>query len=88
MGLSKRCLLSTCTIGSFGESVVCNSKKPIKTVSINNQPCQARPTIVDINSKNLFYPFTGSFNKCSGSYNASDDPCAGVCVPNKVKKLS
>ena len=31
-------LLSPCTIGSFGESFVSNSKGPIKCVSLNNLP--------------------------------------------------
>ena len=31
-------ILSACTIGSFGESLVSNSKWPIKCVSLNNHP--------------------------------------------------
>ena len=59
----------------------------LNIVSLNNQPCQARPTLVDINSNEaLFYPFTASVDKCGGSCNIIDDPYAWVCVPNKVIK--
>ena len=52
-------LLSICAIGSFGSSLASNYRKPIKYVSINNRPCQARPTLVNINSdETLFYQFT------------------------------
>ena len=37
-------LLSACTKGSFGESLVSNSKEPLKCLTLNNGPCQARPT--------------------------------------------
>ena len=43
-------LLSACTLGSFGELLVPNLKRPIKCVFLNNQPFKARPTLVDINS--------------------------------------
>ena len=57
--------------------------------SLNNQPCQARPTVANINSdETLFYPFTIIVNKCGGGCNAIDDPYAPFCVPNKVKKYS
>ena len=70
-------LLSACTIGSFGESLVSNLKRHVKCVSLNNQPCKARPKIVNINSnKTLFYPFTVSVNKCGASCNTADDPYA------------
>ena len=69
-----------CTIGSFGESLVLYSKRPIKLLSLINQPCQTRPTRFVINSnETLFYPFTFSGNKCGGSCNTIDDPCAPVC---------
>ena len=41
-------LLSSCTGKVFGGSLASNSKRPIKHVSFNNQPCQARPTFVDL----------------------------------------
>ena len=36
-------LLSAWTTGEFGESLVFDSKRPIKCVSLNNQPCKTRP---------------------------------------------
>ena len=82
-------LLSTCTIGSFGESLVSNSKGRLKFISLNNQPSQARPTLVNINSNQpLYYPFTVSVNKCGGSCNTIDDPYAWVCVSNNVKTMN
>ena len=46
-------LLSVCTQVSFSGSLP--PKKPIKCLTLNNRPCQARPALVNINSKkNLF----------------------------------
>ena len=82
-------LLSACAIGSFGKSLVSNLKRFTKCVSLNNQPCKARPTIVNIYShKTLFYQFTVSVNKCVGSCNTFDDPYARAFVPNKVKIMN
>ena len=36
-------LLSACIIESFGKSLVSNSKRPKKCVSLKNEPCQPRP---------------------------------------------
>ena len=38
-------LLSACTKRRFGESLVWNSKGPIKCVTLNNRSCQARSNI-------------------------------------------
>ena len=82
-------LLSVCTRGSFGESLISNSKGPIKYVSLNNHPCQARSNLVNINSnETLFYPFIVSANKCIRSCNTIDDPYARICFPNKVKNMN
>ena len=51
-------LLSACTMRNFDKSLISYSKEPIKCVSLNNRLCQARPTLVDINSnKTLFIIF-------------------------------
>ena len=77
-------LLSACTIGSFGESLASNLKRPIKCVSLSNKPCKARPTIVKINSDTtLFYPFAVSVNECGAYYNTIGYPYARVSGPNK-----
>ena len=78
-------LLSVCAIGSFSELLVSN----LKFVSLKNQPCKARPTIVNINSdKTSFYSFTVSVNKCSRSCSTVDDLYNQVFVPNKVKNMN
>ena len=70
-------------------SIASNSERPIKCVSLNKRSCKAIPTIVDIKSnETLFYPLTVSVNKCGGSCNTIDDPCARVCAPNKVKNMN
>ena len=58
-------LVSTYTIGCFGEWLAFNSKRPIKCVSLNNQPCKSKPALVNIYSdETLFNPFTVKVNKC------------------------
>ena len=82
-------LLSIYTIRSFGESLVSNLKGPVKRVSLNNHPCQVRPTLLNMNSdETLFYPLTVSVKKCGGSCNPIDDLYTRVCVPNKVKNTN
>ena len=50
-------------------------------LTLNNRPCQARPTLVNINSdETLFYPFTESVDKCGGSCNTIDDQYARVQI--------
>ena len=73
----------------FDKSITSGSKVTLKCVSLNNPPCQAKPTLVDITSYDiLFYPFTGSLHKCSGSCNTIDDSYARVRVPNKLKNMN
>lgn len=70
-------LLSVFTVGSFGESLVPNLEGPITCVSLNNHPCQSKPTLANINSNEaLLYPFTS--NTCVGSCNTIHDPYAQV----------
>ena len=41
---------------------------PQSCISMNNQPCEARPEIVNVNNNNpIFYPFSIKTRKCSGS---------------------
>ena len=82
-------LLIVYTIGTFGGSLASNSEGYIKCVSLNNQPCQARSRLVNINSNELlYYPFTVSVNKYCGSSNTIADLYARVGVPNKVKIMN
>ena len=81
-------MFSICKLESFGVLLVSNSKGPIKC-SLNNEPCHARPTLVNINfDETCFYPFTVSVNKFGGSCNAIDNAYAQFCVQNKAKNMS
>ena len=54
-------LLSCCTQVGFSRSLP--PKEPIKCLTLNNRPCQAKLTLVHINSdETLFYPITVSVN--------------------------
>ena len=47
----------------------------LSCISMSNQPCKARPEIVDVNSNNpLFYPFSLETSKCSGNCNNINNP--------------
>ena len=62
---------------------------PLSSISMNNQPCRARPQIVNVNSNNpIFYPFSIKTSKCSGSYNNINDPYVKMCVPDIIKNLN
>ena len=57
----------------------------LNCISMNNQPCKARPEII-VNSNNpIFYPFSIKTSKCSGSCNNINDPYTKICVPDVVK---
>ena len=78
--------LSACTTETFGRSLAANSKGHTKLFSLNNQTCQARPTLLDINSDEpLFYPFILCVNKFGGNSNSIDDLFSGIYVPDKLK---
>ena len=55
---------------------------------MNNQECNVRPEIVNVNSDEpIFYPFSIRTSKCMGSCNNINDPYAKLCVSNVVKNL-
>ena len=61
----------------------------LKYVSINNQEHKVRLEIVNINSNEpLFYPFSITTSKWSGSCNNLIDPFAKMCVPDAVKNFN
>ena len=65
------------------------STNSLSCISMNNQPCKARPEIINVNSNNpIFYPFSIKTSKCSGSCNNINDPYAKICVPDVVKDLN
>ena len=58
----------------------------LKGVTMNNQECKIRAEIIHINSnETLFYPYSIKIDKCSGSGNNINDPCAKLCVPDVIK---
>ena len=61
----------------------------LSCISVSNQPCKARPKIINVNNNNpIFYPFSIKTNKCSGNCNSINDPYSKICVPNFVIDLS
>ena len=61
---------------------------PLSCMLMNNQPCKARPEIINVISNNpVFYPFSIKTSKCSGNCNNINDPYAKVCVPGVIKDL-
>ena len=61
----------------------------LSCISMNNQECEIRPQIVNINSDEpVFFPFSVKTSKCSGSCNNINDPYAKMCVPDVVKNLN
>ena len=57
-------------------------------ISMNNQPCKARPEIVNVKSDNpIFYSFSVKTSKSSGNYNNINDPYAKICIFDVVKDL-
>ena len=62
---------------------------PLSCISTRNQPCKARPEIVDVSTNNpIFYPFSVKTSKCIANCNNINDPCAKICVPDVVKYLN
>ena len=56
---------------------------------MNNQECNIRPKIVNVNSNEpVFYPFSIKTSKCSGSCNNINNPIAKLVVPDVVKNLN
>ena len=57
-------------------------------MSLNNQQCQARPKLVNINSNEaLFYLLIVGVDKCGENCNNFDDPYVRVCIPNEVNNI-
>ena len=51
------------------------STTPLSCISMNNQPCKARPEIINVNSNNpVFYPFSIKTSRCSGNSNNINHP--------------
>ena len=62
---------------------------PLECISIKNQQCKIRPEIINVNSNEpIFYPYSITTSKFSGSCNNINNPYAKVCVPDAVKNLN
>ena len=63
-----------------------NRSLAIKCVSLSNEPCMIRPTLIDLNPDELkCYPLMISLDKCSGSFNSVGDLSTKICVLSKKK---
>ena len=61
----------------------------IKCISMNNQPCLVRVTLIDVNLDELhYYLFVISMNRCDGSCSTVEDPFGGICVPNRMEDVN
>ena len=60
-----------------------------KYMSLNNEQCIIRPTIIDINPVELnYYPFMINLDKLDGSCSAVDYLSTKICVPSKTKDVN
>ena len=58
-------------------------------MSLNNEPCMARPTLIDLNSVELnYYPSMITVDKCNGSCNAVGDLSTKICVPSETNNVN
>ena len=65
------------------------SVNSLSSISMSDQPCKARPEIINVNSNNpISYPFSIKTSKCSRNCNNINDPYAKICVPDVVKDLN
>ena len=56
---------------------------------MNNQECNVRPAVVNINSNEpLFYPYSVLLNKGSGNCNDINNPYAKLFFPNVAKDIN
>ena len=63
-----------------------SSSLATKCVSLNDEPCMVRPTLIDLNPVEIkYYPFVISLDKCSGSCNVLSPI---ICVPKKTKEIN
>ena len=64
-----------------------------KCISLNNQPCMARDTLVDLNpdeyNQGLRYClFTVNLDRCSDIGNTLDDISSRICVPKETDNVN
>ena len=60
-----------------------------KCVSLNNERCMVRPTLINLNPIEFnYYPFMTSLDNCNESCNAADDLSTKICIPSKTKDVN
>ena len=60
-----------------------------KYMSLKNQPCITRPTLIDLNPVKLnYYPFLISLDKCNGRCYAVDHLSTKIFVPSEIKEIN
>ena len=61
----------------------------LECVSMNNQECKIRTEIVNLNTNEpAFYSYSIKINKCKGSCNTINGPCAKICVSDNIKNTN
>ena len=66
-----------------------NASNHGKCISLSNQQCEIKPTLVNLNTKEYsqelhYNPFTVKLDRCIGSCNTLNDLSNKVCEPNKT----
>ena len=83
-GFIEKCFFTAINFFSYNTLNV-NS---LECVSMNNQECKIRSEIINVNTnESMFYPYSITLNKCKGSCNTINDPCATLCVPDTIKNV-
>ena len=60
----------------------------LKCVLVNNQECKIISEIININSdETLFYLYSITISKWSGSFNNMYDPYSKMCVPDVIENV-
>ena len=63
-----------------------SSVNSLECVSMNNQECKIRTEIINLNTnETIFYPYSIKINRCKGSCNTINNPCAKIFVPDQIK---
>ena len=66
-----------------------SSSLAAKCLSLNDEPCMVRPTLIDLNLIELkYYPFIVSLDKCRRTCNSGNDLSIKICVPSKTKDIN
>ena len=84
-GFIKKCFFTAITFFS------CNvlNENSLECVSMNNQECKIRSEIINVNTNEpILYPYSITINKCKGSCNTINNPCAKLWVRDTIKDIN